>query len=169
MSDASRYRALEDVPWAAWQGTKHATLCFVIRGGEVLLIHKKRGLGAGKINGPGGHVEAGETPEDCAVREVQEELGVTPKGVRYAGELRFQFTDGLALHGYVYRADDCIGTAHETDEAIPCWTPLDQVPFERMWADDVLWFPHLLSRRIFSGRFLFDGDTMLGHAIELSS
>ncbi|MEM9057182.1 MAG: NUDIX domain-containing protein, partial [Pseudomonadota bacterium] len=60
------------IDWAAWTPKDIATLLFVVRGGEVLLIHKKRGLGAGKINGPGGRVEPGETVQECAVREVRE-------------------------------------------------------------------------------------------------
>ena len=47
--------------WSTWQPHERANLCFVVRGEEVLLIHKKRGLGAGKINGPGGRIEPGET------------------------------------------------------------------------------------------------------------
>ena len=50
------------------------TLLFVIRAGQILLIHKKRGLGAGKINGPGGRLHLGESPLHGAVREVKEEL-----------------------------------------------------------------------------------------------
>jgi len=65
---------LTDIDWDRWQPRERATLLFVIRGGEILLIRKLRGLGAGKINGPGGRIDAGETPLACAVREVEEEL-----------------------------------------------------------------------------------------------
>lgn len=139
----------------------HATLLFIFRGGEVLLIRKKRGLGAGKINGPGGKIDPGETPEQCAVREVEEELGVVAGDVTDAGLLRFQFTDGLGLLCYVFRAEAFTGTAVETDEAIPLWTALNAVPFDEMWADDRLWFHHLIARRRFTGNFEFNGDTML--------
>ena len=64
---------LNDINWKDWQPTEVATLLFVIRGDQILLIRKKRGLGAGKINGPGGRIEPGETPHECAIRETQEE------------------------------------------------------------------------------------------------
>jgi 8-oxo-dGTP diphosphatase len=158
----------EDIDWNTWVPEQRATLLFVVRDGEILLIHKKRGLGAGKINGPGGRLDPGETPLDCAIREVQEELVVTPHDISKAGELRFQFVDGLSIHGYVYRASDCDGEPQETDEATPIWTRLDAIPYEKMWADDREWLPLLLTGTYFDGRFLFDGDTMLAHEIETS-
>lgn len=164
---APRFTSFEQIDWAAWTPTETATLLFVIRDGQILLIRKKRGLGAGKINGPGGRVDPGETPEQAAVREVQEELLVTPAGVRIAGELLFQFTDGYALHGFVYRADDCAGEPTETGEAFPLWFPLEEIPYPEMWADDVLWMPAMIEGRWFRGRFLFDGDSMLGYRIEM--
>ena len=71
-------RRVRDIDWTSWRAVDPATLVFVIKGDRILLIRKKRGLGAGKVNGPGGRLEAGETFGQCAVREVQEELGVTP-------------------------------------------------------------------------------------------
>ena len=67
------------IDWTQWKPGVLATLMFIIDEprGRVLLIRKKRGLGAGKINGPGGKLDPGETPEQCAVRETQEELHVT--------------------------------------------------------------------------------------------
>lgn len=160
------YQVLEDIDWQTWQPVDVATLCFVIKDGQVLLIRKKRGLGAGKINGPGGRVEPGETPLEGAIREVEEELLVTPTGVKKAGELRFQFTNGYSIHGHVFTAEDCHGEPSATDEADPIWTSLDEVPFEEMWEDDIHWFPMMVEGRPFSGHFLFDDDTMLGHRID---
>jgi 8-oxo-dGTP diphosphatase len=161
----------EDIDWSTWQADEHATLCFVIRGDEILLIRKKRGLGAGKINGPGGRLEPEETPLDCAIRETQEELEITPTGVEACGELRFQFTDGYALHGYVFRASGLVGEPTETDEAIPLWTPTNAIPYDEMWEDDRYWIPHMFGRRKFDGRFLFDSesDAMLGYVLDLSN
>jgi 8-oxo-dGTP diphosphatase len=155
------------IDWANWKAEQRATLLFVVRDGEVLLIHKKRGLGAGKINGPGGRLNNGESPRQAAIREVQEELQVTPVGVEYCGELAFQFVDGLSIHVEVFRASDCEGEPQETDEAKPLWTPVDKIPFAQMWADDRHWIPLMLARQKFSGRFLFDGDAMLWHEIRI--
>lgn len=160
-----RARLVEEIDWSAWRAVDQATLLFVVQNGRVLLIRKKRGLGAGKINGPGGRLEPGETPLQAAVREVEEEICVTPSAIAWHGELRFQFVDGYSIHVQVFRADDFHGQPAETAEAIPLWFELDAIPYEEMWADDVLWLPILLQGGRFAGRFIFDGDAMLDHAI----
>jgi len=161
------FKTVEDVDWENWDPVVCATLMFVIRDGQVLLIHKKRGFGKGKINGPGGKLETGETPRECAIRETQEELCITPEGVKFVGELRFQFTDRNSIHGYVFTATDYSGTPTETEEANPIWCPINALPFERMWEDDHTWFPYMLEGRHFSGRYIFDDDRMLDGVIEL--
>jgi len=160
-------RRVAEIDWDTWDPADLATLLFVVRGGEILLIRKKRGLGAGKINGPGGRLEDGEAPADAAVREVEEELLVTPTGVVEHGELLFQFVDGYALRVWIFRAEDCLGTPEETDEAVPHWFRVDEIPYDEMWADDRLWLPHLLKRRRIYGRFIFDGDAMLDQVVDV--
>ncbi len=152
--------------WANWEPRERANLCFITRGDEVLLIHKKRGLGAGKINGPGGRLEPGETALEAAVREVGEELGVVPREPQMRGELHFQFADGYSLHCAVFLAADCDGEPVETDEAIPLWVRVAEIPYDRMWADDRHWLPGLLAGRSFRGFFEFDGDRMVDHRLD---
>jgi 8-oxo-dGTP diphosphatase len=159
-------RLVRDIDWKAWRPGEKATLLFVLDDGRILLIDKKTGLGAGKINGPGGRIDPGETALQGAVREVQEELCVTPTGVREAGELYFQFMDGYSLHGTVFTATGFDGELCETHEAAPRWTPLNNIPYERMWADDALWLPLLLKGVRFRGFFIFDDDTMLDSLVE---
>lgn len=161
-----RIRTFADVDWQNWVPTQRATLCFVVREDQVLLIHKKRGLGKGKVNGPGGRIDPGETPEQCAVREVEEELLVTPTGLSHCGRLHFQFVDGLALRCHVFRAENCIGEAGETEEAVPMWTHVNEIPYDRMWEDDRFWLPLMFAGTPFEGRFLFDDDTLLDHQID---
>lgn len=161
MGDESTPLTVAGIAWPRWEPKERATLLFVVRDGQVLLIRKKRGLGAGKVNGPGGRIEAGESARQCAVREVEEELGVTPTGVTFRGLHRFQFTDGYSLEVDVFVADDCVGCPRETEEATPLWTPVDRIPYEQMWEDDRHWLPLMLAGRSFSGRWVFDGDRML--------
>lgn len=69
---------------------REATLCYPIDDDRVLLIEKQRGVGAGNVNGPGGKLEPGETPHECVVREVGEEVGVRVDPWK-VGELEFTF------------------------------------------------------------------------------
>lgn len=160
-------RKVSEIHWPSWRARDLATLVFVIRGGEVLLMRKKRGLGAGKINGPGGKLERGESPEACALREVQEELCVTPLGLEAVGENAFQFVDGYSIHVFVYRATGLEGIPTETAEGAPLWAPLGEIPYGEMWEDDRLWLPHALAGRRFLGRYIFEGDAMLDHELDL--
>lgn len=131
----------------------------------MLLILKKRGLGAGYFNAPGGRIEPGETPLECAIRETREELCITAIDPVHAGTLQFQFTDGFSIHGEVFRANRFEGTPTETDEATPHWFPIDDLPWHNMWADDPVWYPSLLASRRFTGRFLFEKKTMLDYEL----
>ena len=161
---ARRIRAID---WTAWRAVDPATLVFVIKDGRMLLIHKKRGLGAGKINGPGGRVEPGESFPECAVREMQEELRVTPLRPERVGIHRFQFVDGYSTYVHVFRAPDLEGEPAETDEAKPTWVDVNAIPFDEMWEDDRHWLPLVVAGRGFAGRWIFDGDRMLDHSLDI--
>ena len=158
-----------DFDWANWQPKECATLLFVIRDGEILLIRKKRGLGAGKINGPGGRIEPGETPRDAAVREAREELGIEALSPELRGELHFQFVDGYSLHCSVFVSPDLVGEPVETPEAVPLWTPLNAIPYEEMWADDICWLPEVIAGRRVRGFFHFKHERLLSHQVSVEA
>jgi 8-oxo-dGTP diphosphatase len=158
-------RKVSDVDWESWNPKERATLMFILQNEKMLLIHKKRGFGAGYYNAPGGRMEAGETPLECAVRETQEELCITPLDPVHAGTLMFQFIDGHSIHGEVFLATDFEGTPTETDEAIPIWFPVNEPPYDNMWADDPVWYPKLIACEKFTGRFTFDQKIMLDHEL----
>jgi len=155
-----------NIDWDNWQAEEHATLMFVQKNKQVLLIFKKRGLGAGNINGPGGRLEVGESPLQCAIRETEEELCITPLNVKAAGELLFHAEDMPRIHGYVFTANDYIGTPTETDEAIPIWTDIDKIPFEKMWQDDKYWLPQVLAGMVVKGRFSFEAENLLDYTVD---
>lgn len=156
---------LADIDWNLWTPRHEATLVFIVQPPNILLMRKKRGLGAGKINGPGGKREAGETLAACALREVKEELGIRPHALCAHGQLGFQFTDGYSIRVHVYSAGAFDGEPQETAEAAPLWYRLDAIPYAQMWEDDELWMPLMLAGRCFSGRFLLDKDRLLDQDI----
>ena len=141
-------------------------MLYVICDGRVLLIRKKRGLGAGKINGPGGRVEGNESVVECAVRETEEEVGIRARGVRERGQMRFQFVDGFSMQVDILTADAYEGTPCETDEAAPLWFPIDDIPYGEMWATDRHWLPEIVAGKSLVGRALFDGDEPLDWDIQ---
>lgn len=151
---------VDDIDWKYWEFTERATLCFLKRDDSVLLIHKKTGLGAGKINGPGGRLEAGETPAEGAIRELEEEVGLTPVLPKKYGELSFVFNNGYSLHGTVFTADTFTGTMIETDEAKPFWCGIDRIPYDRMWKDDPYWLPSLLQGRQIRAFFSYSEEVL---------
>lgn len=156
---------LADIDWDSWRAKVPATLVFVIRDGKILLIDKKTGFGKGKVNGPGGKLESGETPEACAARECFEELGITVSNLQYCGQHRFQFVDGLSIHVWVYKTTEYEGIPTESIEARPLWVPVDEIPYDQMWEDDGIWLPMLLRDELFHGRWIFDGDKMLEYEL----
>ena len=159
-------RELSDIDWERWQARDPATLVFVFRGDEMLLINKKTGLGKGKVNAPGDKVDPGEGPEACAIRECQEELGITVSDLEYCGQHKFQFVDGYSIHVWVYRTQSFEGQPFETREAKPMWVRQDEVPFDAMWEDDKFWLPMVIRGERFKTRWIFEGDRMLDYEIE---
>ncbi len=139
---------------------KQTTLCYPIVDGRVLLAMKKRGLGAGKWNGPGGKLEDGETPEAACVRETQEEVGATPTGLESRGVIEFVFLETPEWDNRctVFVARGLEGEPEETEEMRPQWYPLEAVPYAAMWDDDPLWLPAVLAGGTVSRRFFFDAD-----------
>ena len=99
------------------------------------------------------------------MREVEEEVGITPLDLRDRGELRFQFDDGYSIHVHVFVANGHRGALRETDEAIPLWYSIEAIPYEEMWEDDLLWLKDVLSGRSVMGDFLFNGDTLLDYRL----
>lgn len=151
--------------WTTFIPRERAVIAFARRENEVLLIHKKRGLGAGKVNGPGGRIDPGETPAEAAIRETMEEVQIRIHELQQHATLHFAFTDGYSLTVYVYVTESFSGTAEETDEADPFWCRTSEIPYESMWADDARWLPEVLADRYVDGRFVFEGDSMISSEV----
>ena len=141
--------------------TTEATVCTIFRDGTLLLQKKTEGrFGEGKWNGPGGKLGPGETPEDCARREVREETGLRVRGLRLHGALRHYFgqVDEPDWIVYQFSATDFEGEPKESDEGVLRWFPVDEIPYGEMWQDDEHWLPLLLDGKDFTGDFYFNED-----------
>lgn len=153
--------------WLAWEPVIRATLMFIVQDGKVLLIDKLTGIGKGKINGPGGKIDPGETAEQAVIRECQEELHITPLDPVKMGELCFSMTDIPDIHCHVFMATEFTGEPKPTREANPLWKKTSEIPYERMWEDDQYWLPEMLAGQKFFGQFDFEVETIKWMNVDL--
>ena len=146
-------------------------VCYLIRladggGTEVLLGRKKTGLGIGRLVGPGGKLEPGESPREAAVREIAEEVGlvVHPNDLELMGELTYPFPHRPAWSqkSWVFRATLWHGEVIESDELEPVWINTAEIDFDQMWDDARYWLPATLAGAAIRATFAFgpDGSTV---------
>ncbi len=134
------------------------TELYVLENDKVLLIRKKQGFGAGKIIGPGGHVEKFDNSiKSASVREVEEELGicVSTSDIVICG-LVYTLIRGKIYKIWVSRVTKYTRIPVETDEAFPLWYSFKSVPYEEMWPETFYWFSLLLAGDFFEGFFEYN-------------
>ncbi len=139
---------------------RSVTLCLLVKEDKILLAMKKRGFGMGKLNSFGGKVEAGETIEAAASREIKEEIGVIaePEKLEKVGNIQFYFKDKPEWnqHMHVFLVRDWQGEPRESEEQMtPRWYSRQEIPFDSMWSDDKHWLPAVLSGKKVEGKFYF--------------
>ena len=144
---------------------RDATLVFLIEGNpvsKILLGYKKAGFAQGKFNGFGGKVEAGETIEHAAVRELEEEAGVrvAEHDLTEMAHLTFFFPArpewDQVVHAFLARRWE--GEPAESDEMRPAWYSASEIPFAGMWQDDPHWLPRVLAGQRVRAWFAFGPD-----------
>ena len=157
----------DNIDWASWKPDERGVIVYITdrKLRKVLLIMKKKGLGKGKVNAPGGRLEPGESFLEAAIRECREEVSLTPLAPEKRLELHFQFTSGYALYGEAFFTGSWEGEERPSDEADPFWCDLDALPWDNMWEDDPIWLPQALAGKKLKGYFVFDDDKMLSKKI----
>jgi len=147
------------------------TLCLLVREGEILLAMKKRGFGVGKWNGVGGKPDKGDKNIlETAIRETEEEIGVKTNNLEKVAVLTFYFPNKKEWDQdvHVYLAKDWNGEPTESEEMLPKWFKVNNLPFNDMWDDDKIWLPKILEGKKLKAEFTFDqeGKKIASHNVE---
>ena|SRR3989338_1426757 len=152
------------------------TLIYCLHEDLVLLGVKKRGFGAGKLNGYGGKVHPGENFLDAAIRELFEEAKIhaLKEDLEKIAEIDFFFSDvpidkdwNQTVH--VYSLRNWNGEPKETEEMKPEWHKRNVMPMERMWIDDPYWLPKVLEGEKIQASFTFgkQGESIMDYNIKI--
>ena len=145
---------------------RNTTLCYIRHEGKTLLLHrvkKENDLNKDKWIGVGGGFEDKESPEDCLLREVYEETGLTLTRYAYRGVVTFVSDKWETEYMHLFTADGFTGTLKECDEGTLEWVPDAVVPTLPTWEGDRI-FLDLLERDIpfFSLKLTYTGETLAG-------
>jgi 8-oxo-dGTP diphosphatase len=149
---------------------KLATLCYVRKDFQTLMIHrikKENDMHTGKWNGLGGKLEAGESPEECAIREVREESGLTVKNLTLKGILTFPAFDNQEdWYTFLFVIDDFEGQLIDSPEGYLQWIPNDQIQKLYLWPGDRIFIPWLENEGFFSGKFVYENKDLVDYDVK---
>ncbi len=150
---------------------KLATLCYVIdrKAKKTLMIHrikKENDYHEGKWNGLGGKFEEGESPEDCAIREVLEESGLTIKNPKLHGFISFPLFDGKEdWYVFVFTADNFKGNIIDSPEGKLEWIENNKVTGLNLWEGDKIFLDWLYQDKFFSAKFVYKSGSLSDYEV----
>ena len=144
---------------------KNTTLCYIQREGQYLMLHrvkKKNDVNQDKWVGIGGKFEDKESPEDCLLREVLEETGLTLTRYAYRGLVTFVSDQWETEYMHLFTADAFEGEIGPCDEGNLEWVDKDKVKDLPIWVGDKI-FLDLLTREVpfFSLKLAYEGETLV--------
>lgn len=146
-----------------------ATLCYVRHNSKTLMIHrvkKHNDIHEGKWNGLGGKIEAGETPEECAIREIREESGLLVKNLSLKGFLTFpQFANHQDWYAFVYVIDVFEGELIDSPEGVLHWINDSDLTNLNLWEGDRVFLPWLDQPGFFSAKFVYEDGNYIDHEV----
>lgn len=148
---------------------KMATLCYLKREGQTLMVHrikKENDIHKGKWNGLGGKLEPGETPEECAIREIREESGLTVTHPILKGILTFpKFAHDEDWYAFVFLAHEFEGELIDSPEGTLKWVDDEELLKLNLWEGDRIFLPWLEQPKFFSGKFLYQVGKLMSHQV----
>ncbi len=141
------------------------TLCYIEHDDSYLMMHrtkKEKDINKDKWIGIGGHFEYGESPDECLLREVDEETGLTLTSYTARGVITFIYGENVVEYMHLYTADGFTGEIHECDEGELVWVPKEKVMELPIWEGDKI-FLRLLNERkeFFSLKLVYDVEGTL--------
>jgi 8-oxo-dGTP diphosphatase len=150
---------------------KLATLCYVIdkKTNSTLMLHrvkKENDYHEGKWNGLGGKFELGESPEECAIREIEEECGLKVKSVTMKGFITFPLFDGKDdWYVFLFTSDEYEGKLIDSPEGNLAWVENDKLTDLNLWDGDRLFLPWLFQDKFFSAKFNYENGKYVSHEV----
>lgn len=149
--------------------TELTTLCYIEKNNAYLMLHrtkKENDINHDKYIGVGGHLEVGETPEECIKREVFEETGLTLKNLKLRGLLTFVI-DNFNELAWLYTSDDFTGEIIECDEGKLEWISKDKIFQLPLWEGDKIFLKMLQEEKeYFSLKLIYKNDKLINVEIQ---
>lgn len=140
------------------------TLCYIEKNDSYLMLHrvkKEKDINKDKWIGVGGHFEAGESPEECLLRETREETGLTLTSWKLRGIITFGTDVQETEYMFLYTADGYEGTMTECNEGTLEWVPKARMAQLPMWEGDRIFFRLLEEDAdFFSLKMRYEGDRL---------
>lgn len=150
---------------------KLATLCYVMdkNNNSTLMIYrnkKKNDFHEGKWNGLGGKFEPGESPEECAIREIKEESGLKVNSLLMKGFITFPLFDGKDdWYVFLFTAHDFEGELIDSPEGHLEWISIDKLTEINLWEGDKIFIPWLFQDNFFSAKFNYKNGKYINHEV----
>ena len=149
---------------------KQTTLCYIEKGGQYLMLHRTRkenDANHDKWLGIGGHIEPGETPMACALRECLEETGLTLLDCRSRGIVRFRSDTWPDEDMHLFTATRFTGEIIDCDEGELAWVDKDRLTALPLWAGDRIFFGLLDTRQTYFDLTLrYRGEALVGATLD---
>ena len=150
---------------------KNTSLCYIEKDGAYLMMHrvkKQNDINKDKWVGIGGKFESGETPFECAYREIKEETGVTPKNLKYRGLVTFTSNLFGTEYMHLFTADGYEGKLdNNCNEGILEWVKKEDLYTLPVWEGDKIFFRLLETESsFFSLKLVYDGDKLISSTLE---
>lgn len=147
-----------------------STLCYIEKDDCYLMLHrvkKKVDVNKGKWIGVGGKLEKDESPDECLLREVREETGLTLTSWQPRGILTFICDGWQTEYIFVYTADAFLGELQECNEGTLKWIPKSELEELNLWEGDKIFLKLLAEEApFFSLKLQYEQDQLVKAVLE---